>query len=84
MHDNEVPLSQLAVGRKGRVTSLVSQGAERRRLLDLGIIEGTAIEPLYRSPSGNPVAYLIRGTVIALREDTSSSIMVSEERSAVK
>jgi ferrous iron transport protein A len=31
---------------------------------------------LYKSPSGNPVAYLIRGAVIALRSDVSEKIIV--------
>ena len=53
------------------------RGTMRRRLLDLGIIEGTEIKPLYKSPSGNPTAYQVRGTVIALRSDISGKIMVS-------
>lgn len=82
MKNRELPLNQLPVGKRARVTSLASEGATRRRILDLGIINGTEIEPLYKSPSGNPVAYLIRGTVIALRSDLSSQIMVSEDSAA--
>lgn len=78
MNNRELPLDQLPVGRTARVTSLVSDGSTRRRMLDFGIIGGTEIQPLYRSPSGNPVAYLIRGAVIALRSDVSSRIMVAD------
>jgi ferrous iron transport protein A len=46
-------------------------------MLDLGLIQGTEIEPLYKSPSGNPIAYQIRGAVIALRSDVSDKILVS-------
>ena len=77
MNSSQIPLSKLAIGKKANVISLTSGGAVRRRMLDLGIIKGTEIEPLYKSPSGNPVAYLIRGTVIALRSDTSEKIIVS-------
>lgn len=77
MNKAQIPLNHLPVGRKANVTSLMSDGAVRRRMLDLGVIDGTEIEPLYKSPSGNPVAYLIRGAVIALRSDVSSKIMVS-------
>lgn len=77
MDNDQMPLSQLPVGERARVTSIASDGAARRRLLDLGVIKGTEIEPLYRSPSGNPVAYLIRGAVIALRSDISTKIIVS-------
>lgn len=77
MKRKEIPLNQLPVGAKGSVTSLLSDGTTRRRMLDLGVIDGTPIESLYQSPSGNPVAYLIRGAVIALRSDVSAKIMVN-------
>lgn len=73
----EIPLNQLPIGRKAYVSELASDGAVRRRMLDLGIINGTEIEPLYKSPSGNPTAYAIRGAVIALRSDVSHRIFVS-------
>ncbi len=56
---------------------MMFEGAARRRILDLGVINGTEIETLYKSPSGNPVAYLIRGAVIALRSDMTDKIIVS-------
>lgn len=77
MNTNQIPLNKLPMGRKANVAMLTSDGATRRRMLDLGIIKGTEIEPLYKSPSGNPVAYLIRGAVIALRSDVSGNIIVS-------
>jgi ferrous iron transport protein A len=77
MNNDKIPLSTLPMGKKARVASLTSDGPARRRMLDLGIIEGTKIEPLYKSPTGNPVAYLIRGAVIALRSDVSERIIVS-------
>lgn len=78
MNHAEIPLDQLPIGKKARVSLLASDTATGRRILDLGVVKGTEIEPLYKSPSGNPVAYLIRGAVIALRSDISSKIMVSE------
>lgn len=77
MNCREIPLDQLPPGRKANVAALTSDGSARRRMLDLGIIDGTEIESLYKSPSGNPVAYLIRGAVIALRSDVSEKIIVS-------
>lgn len=77
MNNVQIPLNQLPIGKKANVTALTSDGVVRRRMLDLGVIDGTEIEPLYKSPSGNPVAYLIRGAVIALRTDISDKIMVS-------
>lgn len=76
MEANEIPLNQLPVGKAAKVIALISNGPERRRILDLGITEGTRVEPLFPSPSGNPVAYLIRGAVIALRAEDASRVMV--------
>lgn len=59
-----------------RVKQLLSTGSMRRRLLDLGLIEGTNVVRLHQSPCGDPVAYLIRGSVIALRSEDSSNIIV--------
>ena len=39
----------------------------RRRLLDIGLVEDTKVKCVGQSPSGDPKAFLIRGTVIALR-----------------
>lgn len=77
MLDGELPLNRLPIGRAARVTALRADGPVRRRLLDLGIVEGTEIQALFRSPSGNPVAYRIRGAVIALRADAASEIIVT-------
>lgn len=67
-------LSDLQVGQSGTVHHIATTGTMRRRLLDLGIIEGTKIKCIHKSPSGNPVAYTIRGAVIALRTDDSKKI----------
>ncbi|MBP1737604.1 MAG: ferrous iron transport protein [Oscillospiraceae bacterium] len=77
MTDNQIALNQLPIGKKANVSALTSDGDTRRRMLDLGVINGTEIEALYKSPSGNPVAYFIRGAVIALRSDVSEQIIVS-------
>jgi Fe2+ transport system protein A len=77
MNHNEIPLNQLSMGIKAIVSSLNANGPARRRMLDLGVIDGTEIEPLYKSPSGNPIAYRIRGAVIALRSDVSDKILVT-------
>lgn len=78
MHENIIPLNNLPLGRKAIVKDLISDGNIRRRMLDLGIIHNTEVEALQKSPSGDPVAYSIRGTVIALRSEEASKIMVEE------
>ena len=71
-------LSRLEPGETAEVVAIspLSRGAERRRLLDLGILPGTRITAEFNSPSGDPVAYRIRGAVIALRENQAQLIRV--------
>jgi DtxR family Mn-dependent transcriptional regulator len=73
-----VALDTLQPGEKGRVSGISSQirGVERRRLFDLGIIPGTVINVELVNPSGDPTAYRIRGTVIALRNAQARLIKV--------
>lgn len=55
---------------------LLATGSISRRLLDIGLVEGTDVSCLQKSPAGDPVAYLIRGAVIAIRSEDSSQIVV--------
>lgn len=71
------PLSNLQCGQIARVDSLALRGSMRRRLQDIGLIEGTQVECIQKSPAGDPVAYLIRGAVIALRTEDSAGVFVS-------
>ena len=48
----------------------------KRRLMDLGLSEGAMISPLFKSLSGNPRAYNLRGAVIALRNEDAELITV--------
>ena len=57
--------------------SRACQGAQRRRLLDLGVIPGTPITRELTSAGGDPVAYRIRGALIALRKSQAVWIRVA-------
>jgi ferrous iron transport protein A len=81
MSDQYIPLSALPLGQKARVKELTSGGASRRRMLDLGLIRDTVVEALLKSPAGDPVAYDIRGAVIALRSEEAQKILVEATRS---
>ena len=48
----------------------------KRRLLDLGLIQGTKIKPVFESPLGDPIAYEIRGTLISIRNEEANRIIV--------
>ncbi|NLI61337.1 MAG: ferrous iron transport protein A [Clostridiales bacterium] len=76
MYERYMPLSLLPLGGIGEVRELTVGGNIRRRMLDLGLINGTKVEAVNRSPSGDPVAYYFRGAVIALRNEEASEIIV--------
>lgn len=50
----------------------------KRRLYDIGLINGTKIKLLFKSPSNKIKAYLIRDSIIAIRDNDASKIEVSE------
>jgi DtxR family Mn-dependent transcriptional regulator len=52
------------------------QGFSRRRLMDLGFTDGAAIRPALRTFVSDPRAYEVRGTLIALRSDQASQVLV--------
>ncbi|PKM52677.1 MAG: ferrous iron transport protein A [Firmicutes bacterium HGW-Firmicutes-7] len=76
MNNNLIPLDHLPVGSFGIVKKLTAEGTARRRMLDLGLIDDTTVESLRKSPVGDPIAYEIRGAVIALRSEEASKILV--------
>ncbi len=70
-------LTHLEEGQFGRVYQILTTGTMRRRLLDLGVIEGTTIECIHKSPWGDPIAFKIRGAIIALRTEDSENILIN-------
>ena len=73
---NIIPISCLSIGESGVVHSADSNPLIKRRLLDMGLIEGTRISCVLKAPSGDPLAYLIRGAVVALRKEDTAKILV--------
>lgn len=69
-------LSTLKPGEQGVVVSLSGGHDIRRRLQDLGLIAGTKVLCLQKSPLGDPTAFAIRGAVVALREEDSSNVSI--------
>ncbi len=66
-------LNQLAIDEEAVVCQVL---CENRRLKDLGLVEGTKIRRVLRSPLGDPSAYKFRGSVIAIRKEEASQIKV--------
>ena len=72
-------LDKLKINEKGTVVSVEKDGTLKRRLLDLGIIKGSRIECVGKSPLGDPSAYLIKGAVVAIRARDARSVTIARE-----
>ncbi len=77
---NRTTLLDAGSGETVHVTGIsrACQGTQRRRLLDLGVVRGTPITPELASAAGDPVAYRIRGALIALRRTQAAWIHVAQ------
>ena len=73
-----IPLSRLPIDREARILSLSAAEPLNSRLLDLGFVPGGMVRPLYAAPLGDPRAYLICETVIALRQRDAATVAVEE------
>ncbi len=75
-HAPNVPLSSLLPGEAGIVTEVTGAGAFRRRLLDMGFMEGTCVRVIKTAPLQDPVEYCIGGTHITLRKAEAALVRV--------
>lgn len=71
-----VPLKDMEPGTQGVIVDILPECALIRRLRDLGFAEEASVKCLFRSMFGDPTAYEICGTVIALRAEDSASVLV--------
>ncbi|ENQ3079090.1 FeoA family protein [Bacillus sp. WLY-B-L8] len=71
------PLSTFKTGQLVQIEKIRLEGTMKRRLLDLGFIPGATIKVLQKSPLGDPTAYQVSNTTIALRNEESSLILGS-------
>ena len=70
---NTVKLNKTVV-----VKSINCTGKLHRRFLDLGIIPGTKITPIFSSIFNDPIAYMVRGCVISIRSEDAKKIYVED------
>ena len=76
MNRNLATLNDLPINTTGYISSLNCSGDIRRRLLDLGLVKNSSIIPVLISPSGDPRAFEIRGTLIAIRKEDANLINI--------
>ncbi len=71
-------LADLQPAQTARVVEIAPtcQGPQRRRLLDLGLVPDTPVEAVFGSAFGGPMAYRIRGALIALRREQAELVRI--------
>lgn len=71
-----VSLDRLNPGEKGRIGEMRLETKTSQKLEDMGLIQGRTVECAYRSPWGDPTAYYVMGTLIAIRGKEARNIKV--------
>lgn len=69
-------LDKLNIGDKCIIKKIKETSKIKRRLLDIGLTEGTKVECVLASPSNDSLAYFFRKTVIAIRKIDAKEIEV--------
>ena len=72
-----LPLDRLEPGARAVILRLDGDFAVTRRLMELGLVPGTAIELVRRAPLGDPIELTVRGTHLSLRRSEASLIHVT-------
>ncbi len=72
-------LSELAVGKKGRVKRLLDHNELSSRLLEMGLVKGAEFEVLRRAPLGDPLEIKLRGFLLSLRLSEADAVEVEEK-----
>lgn len=71
-------LNDIQVKKTVKVEDILSSGNLRERMLALGLTRGAVINVVRKGPKNNLTVYKIRGSKIALRQEESSLILVSD------
>lgn len=62
-----IGLRQMKQGQCGSIAGVVADGELGRRIRDMGLIPGTAVQVVGRAPLHDPVALRLFGVTLALR-----------------
>lgn len=71
-------LDKIQIGKSGVIKSVGGEGALRLRLLDMGLIPGTAVKVIKAAPLGDPIEIYVRGYELTIRKSDASMIETEE------
>ena len=70
-------LTNLPIGKPGRVTAVNGANRIARRLMEMGVVPGVAVEVIKTAPFGDPIQIRVRGYSLAMRRNEADAIEVS-------
>ena len=69
-------LKEVKTGQTVTVEKLLGEGAEKRRIMDMGITKGTEIFVRKVAPLGDPVEVTVRGYELSIRKADAELIQL--------
>jgi Fe2+ transport system protein FeoA len=69
-------LSELRAHEVGKVKQIIGQDQLKRKLLDMGVIPGSALEVLRVAPLGDPVEIRVKGYNLSLRKEEAKQVQI--------
>ncbi len=76
MSDAPTPLTSLALGASAVVTEIKLPPEARPRLMEMGLLVGSAVQLVRFAPLGDPVEIKVRGYNLTLRKNEAEQILV--------
>ncbi len=70
------PLTSVAIGATATVAEINLPPASRPRLMEMGLLVGTAVELVRFAPLGDPLEIKVRGYHLTLRRHEADQILV--------
>ncbi len=69
-------LKDLNPGQQGKVASISTTGAMKRRIMDMGVTPGVVVKVIKVAPLGDPIEINVRGYELSLRKDEAAQVQV--------
>lgn len=76
MSSAPLPLTQLSLGGRATVAEIKIAPESQGRLMEMGLLVGTAVELVRFAPMGDPVEIKVRGYNLSLRRHEADQILV--------
>ena len=75
-------LTELRTGEKGVIVKVLGHGGFRKRIVEMGFINGKTVEVILNAPLKDPIKYRLLGYEISLRRQEADMIEVVSEQEA--